>query len=143
MRSPNTHLEFDLDLAKEASEKNPVFYLQYAHARMCSVFRKGGVDPVSLDPTDEELKALGPGAERQVLMAVLRFPERVRAAAAARAPYQVCHYLEELDPDRRLLADGPSRPARLALARAVQLTLGSGLRLLGISAPERLEREEE
>jgi arginyl-tRNA synthetase len=148
-------MTFDLDLALDTSDANPVYKVQYAHARMCSVFRRGGVDPDALDPADGELKALGPGAERQVLVTVLRFPERVRAAAAARAPYQVCNYLEELagavnawyhegnlDPDKRVLADGPSRPARLALARAVQLTLGSGLRLLGISAPERLEREE-
>ena len=78
------------------------------------------------------------------------------AAARARAPYQICSYLDELasavnawyhegnlDPSRRLLAEGPSRPGRLALARAVQLTLGAGLRVLGISAPARLEREVE
>jgi arginyl-tRNA synthetase len=104
--------------------------------------------------TDEDLAALDPGTERQVLMSVLRFPERVRVAAHARAPYQICNYLEELagavnawyhegnlDASRRLLAEGPSRPGRLALARAVQLTLRSGLELLGISVPERLERE--
>jgi arginyl-tRNA synthetase len=119
------------------------------------VFRKGGVEPETLEPTDEDLAELGSGAERQVLMTVLRFPERIRAAASARAPHQICNYLDELasvvnawyhegnlDPSRRLLAEGPSRTARLALARAVQLTLGSGLRVLGISAPERLERED-
>jgi len=155
MRRAEVPMTFDLDLALDTSDANPVYKVQYAHARMCSVFRKGGVDPETLDPTDEELAKLGPGTERQVLMTVLRFPERVRAAAAGRAPYQICNYLDELasvvnswyhegnlDPSRRLLAEGPSRTGRLALARAVQLTLGAGLRVLGISAPERLERED-
>jgi arginyl-tRNA synthetase len=131
-----------------------VYKVQYAHARMCSVFRRGEVDPETIAATDADLAHLDSGTERQVLMRVLRFPESVRAAAQARAPYQICNYLEEiaaavnawyhegnLDPERRLLAEGPSRPARLALARAVQVTLRSGLTLLGISAPERLERE--
>jgi arginyl-tRNA synthetase len=156
MRRAEVPMTFDLDLALDTSDANPVYKVQYAHARMCSVFRKGNVDPEALAPTDADLAALAPGTERQVLMTVLRFPERVRAAARARGPYQICNYLEELagavngwyhegnlDPSRRLLAEGPSRPARLALARVAQVTLRSGLTLLGISAPERLEREGE
>lgn len=156
MRRAEVPMTFDLDLALDTSDANPVYKVQYAHARMCSVFRRGEIDPDALVVTDEDLAALDPGTERQVMMSVLRFPERVRAAAHARAPYQICNYLEELagavnawyhegnlDASRRLLADGPSRPGRLALARAVQLTLRSGLELLGISAPERLEREAE
>lgn len=154
MRRAEVPLTFDLDLALDTSEANPVYKLQYAHARMCSVFRRGEVDPETIAATDADLAHLDSGTERQVLMKVLRFPERVRTAAQARAPYQICNYLEEvaaavnawyhegnLDPERRLLAEGPSRPARLALARAVQVTLRSGLTLLGISAPVRLERE--
>ncbi len=154
MRRAEVPLTFDLDLALDTSEANPVYKVQYAHARMCSVFRRGEVDPETIAATDADLAHLDSGTERQVLMRVLRFPESVRAAAQARAPYQICNYLEEvaaavngwyhegnLDPERRLLADGPSRPARLALARAVQVTLRSGLTVLGISAPERLERE--
>ncbi len=156
MRRAEVPMTFDLDLALDTSDANPVYKLQYAHARMCSVFRRGEVEVSDLAPTDADLSRLDSGTERQVLMTVLRFPERVRAAARARAPYQICGYLEELagavnawyhegnlDPSRRLLAEGPSRAARLALARAVQLTLGSGLKVLGISAPERLEREAE
>ncbi len=154
MRRAEVPMTFDLDLALDTSDANPVYKVQYAHARMCSVFRRGEIDPEGLVLTDEDLAALDSGTERQVLMSVLRFPERVRVAAHARAPYQICNYLEELagavnawyhegnlDASRRLLAEGPSRPGRLALARAVQLTLRSGLELLGISVPERLERE--
>jgi len=156
MRRAEVPMTFDLDLALGTSDANPVYKVQYAHARMCSVFTRGQVDPETLSPSDADLKQLDPGTERRVLLSVLRFPERVRAAAEARAPYQVCNYLEDLagavnswyhegnlDPTRRLLAEGPSRPVRLALARAVQLTLSSGLRLLGLTAPERLEREDD
>ena len=156
MRRAEVPMTFDLDLALDTSDANPVYKVQYAHARICSVFRKGEVDPDGFAPTDSELGCLDAGTERQVLMTVLRFPERVRSAALSRAPYQICSYLDELasgvnawyhegnlDPARRLLAEGPARPARLALASTVQLTLASGLALLGISAPERLEREGE
>ncbi len=154
MRRAEVPMTFDLDLALDTSDANPVYKIQYAHARICSVFRRGGVNAEDLDPTDADLAALDAGSERSVLMTVLRFPERVRVAARARAPHQICSYLEELagavnswyhegnlDPSRRLLAEGPSRTGRLALARAVQVTLAAGLELLGLSAPERLERE--
>jgi arginyl-tRNA synthetase len=154
MRRAEVPMTFDLDLALDTSEANPVYKVQYAHARMCSVFRRGDIDPTSIDASGTDLACLTSDTERQLLMQLLRFPERVRGAAAARAPYQICNYLEEvagavnawyhegnLDPTRRVLAEGPSQPARLALARAVQLTLRSGLTLLGISAPERMERE--
>lgn len=156
MRRAEVPLTFDLDLALDTSDANPVYKIQYAHARMCSVFRKGGIDPESLSADGVDLCRLDSAAERHVLAMVLRFPERVQAAARARAPYQVCTYLEELagavngwyhegnlDPTRRVLAEGESRAARVALARAIQLTLRSGLRLLGLSAPERMERGDE
>jgi arginyl-tRNA synthetase len=154
MRRAEVPMSFDLDLALDTSEANPVFKVQYAHARMCSVFRRGSIDPEAIDPTDADLARLDSQTERRLLSTLLRFPERVRAAAEARAPYQISSYLEEvaatvnawyhegnLDRARRVLADGPSRTARLALARAVQLTLRSGLSVLGISAPDRMERE--
>lgn len=154
MRRAEVPMTFDLDLALDTSEANPVYKVQYAHARMCSVFRKGEVDAERIEPSDAHLEHLHGGAERQVLLRLLRFPERVQAAATARAPYQICTYLEDVagavnawyhegnvDPSRRVLAEGSGRPARLALARGVQLTLRAGLTLLGISAPERMERE--
>ncbi|MFC1531179.1 arginine--tRNA ligase [Gemmatimonadota bacterium] len=156
MRRAEVPMTFDLDLALDTSDANPVYKVQYAHARMCSLFRRGQIDAEEISSAGADLARLDPGTERQVLVTVLRFPERVRTAAQARAPYQICNYLEELagavnswyhegnlDPERRVLAEGESRSVRLALARTVQLTLGSGLRLLGISAPERLEREGE
>lgn len=156
MRRAEMPLQFDLDLALDTSEKNPVYKVQYAHARMCSVFDRAGVDPEGVDVSVEELTRLETDAERQVARAVLRFPSVVRTAAEARAPYQVCSYLEELagavnswyhegnvDPRLRVLAEGPVRPARLALARAVQITLRNGLTVLGLSAPEEMARRQE
>lgn len=156
MRRAEVPLNFDLDLALDTSEANPVYKVQYAHARMCSVFAKGGLDPETIPPTPDGLDALVHESERDVAKALLRFPEVVRAAAAARAPHQVCTYLEEaaglvnswyhqgnLDGELRVLAEGPAREGRLKLARAVQLTLRNGLGLLGLTAPEEMARDEE
>ena len=155
MRRSEAPMNFDLDLAMDTSDANPVYKIQYAHARMCSVFDKGAVDAEQISVTLGDLTALDSAAERAVLTALLRFPEVVGAAASARAPHVVCNYLEELascvnawyhegnlDPARRVLAEGPARPARLALARGVQITLRRGLGLLGLSAPERMAKEE-
>jgi len=155
MRRAEVHLNFDLDLALDTSEANPVYKIQYAHARMCSVFRKGEVEPEALEATVSGLDTLTTVEERNVAKAVLRFPEVVRQAAEARAPHQVCTYLEDtaglvnswyhtgnLDPARRVLADGPAREGRLKLARAVQITLRNGLSLLGLTAPEAMTRSD-
>ncbi len=156
MRRAEQHLNFDLDLALDTSERNPVYKVKYAHARMCSVFERGSVVPRAIDPGPAELRRLSTDAERAVSKALLRFPAVVRDAAAARAPYQLCQYLEELagrvnawyhegnlDPSLRVLAEGPQRPARLALARAIQVTLRNGLHVLGLEAPAEMRREEE
>ena len=154
MRRAEVHLNFDLDLALDTSEANPVYKVQYAHARMCSVFARGGIDSRTIEATPAGLEALEHGAERDVALALLRLPEAVRAAAGARAPHGLCTYLEEtaalvnawyhqgnLDPDLRVLAHGPAREGRLKLARAVQITLRNGLRILGLSAPSSLTRD--
>lgn len=156
MRRAEAAMTFDLDLALDTSEANPVYKIQYAHARMCSVFERGGIAPETIRASEEELGRLEAPSEREVAKLVLRFPGRVVAAARARAPYQVCQYLEELagavnswyhegnlEPRLRVLADGPARAGRLALARAVQVTLRNGLDLLGITAPTRMLREAE
>lgn len=156
MRRAEVPLQFDLDLALDTTEKNPLYKVQYAHARMCSVFEKAGVERERVGASAEELRRLETDAEREVAKAVLRFPEVVGNAAADRAPYQVCTYLEELagtvnswyhegnrDPSLRIVADVPARPGRLALARAVQITLRNGLRLLGLEAPDQMIRDEE
>ncbi|MFQ5688978.1 MAG: arginine--tRNA ligase [Gemmatimonadota bacterium] len=155
MRRAEAQLNFDLDLALDTSEANPVYRVQYAHARMCSVFARGQVDVRSLSATRDGLERLDTEAERRVAKALLRFPEVVRSAAEARAPHQVCTYLEEtanlvngwyhegnLNRDARILAEGPTRNGRLKLARATQITLRNGLGLLGLDAPRAMLRDE-
>ena len=154
MRRAEVHLNFDLDLALDTSDANPVYKIQYAHARMCSVFRKAGVAAGETPPALPIPDTFGTPAERDVALAVLRLPEVIAAAAASRAPHLVCAYLEEtaglvnawyhqgnLDPRRRILAEVPERAARMRLARAVRITLRNGLRVLGLSAPEVMSRE--
>ncbi|WP_420448150.1 arginine--tRNA ligase [Candidatus Palauibacter sp.] len=156
MRRAEVHLNFDLDLALDTSDANPVYKVQYAHARMCSVFRKAGIAAGEIPASLEVPESFGTPAEREVALSVLRLPEVIAAAAANRAPHVVCAYLEEvaglvnawyhqgnLDPTQRILAAGPEQAARIRLARAVQLTLRSGLQALGLSAPEAMTRETE
>lgn len=146
MRSPNTHLEFDLDLAKEASEKNPVFYLQYAHARLCSILRKAEDMGLSLEG-EADLALLTHPSEEALAKALLRFPDVLAHAADLKEPHRVAVYLREVAEafsqfyrDCHIL--GAEREAlgmaRLHLAKAAQRVLHNGLVLLGISAPERM-----
>jgi arginyl-tRNA synthetase len=157
MRRGDTQMLFDLDLALDQSEKNPVFKVQYAHARMCSIFRRanrrlGEVAAVA------DLSLLVAPPEQELVKQLLRFPEIVGRAADARAPHMVCDYLEATagqvnswyhagnpnrNPELAVLAADPSlREARLGLARAVQIVLRNGLELLGLRAPEQMQREE-
>jgi len=159
MRKPDAHLVFDLDMALDQSEKNPVFKIQYAHARMCSIFRKGEVDEGQIRVEDADLDGLSHALERTLIKRLADFPGTVERAAAARAPHILCDFLEQTagavnswyhagNPSQSpelavLVADGSLRQARLALARAVQIVLRNGLEILGVSAPTRMDRSEE
>ncbi len=158
MRRGDTQMVFDLDLALDHSEKNPVYKVQYAHARMMSIFRKAGVPP---EPPAEgaPLERLETGDEQGLVKQLARFPEVLQRAAEGRAPHLVCDYLEETaglanswyhsgnpsrNPELAVLVDDPElRAARLALARGIRIVLRNGLQVLGLSAPSRMEREEQ
>jgi arginyl-tRNA synthetase len=155
MRRAEAQLVFDLDLALDQSEKNPVFKVQYAHARMHAIFRRAGLDAAAVDAGAAELELLREPAEQELIKQLLRFPELIDRAAEQHVPHSVCEYLEELAgavnswyhagnlrPELRVLGvDESLSRARLVLARAIQLVLHNGLAVLGISAPERMERE--
>lgn len=155
MRRAEAQLVFDLDLALDQSEKNPVYKIQYAHARMHSIFRRAGVEPAAVDAASAELDRLVEPAEQDLIKRLLRFPELIERAAEQHTPHSVCEYLEELagavnswyhagnlNPELRVVGvPEPLSRARLVLARAIQLVLRNGLAALGISAPERMERE--
>ncbi|NBB99657.1 MAG: arginine--tRNA ligase [Bacteroidetes bacterium] len=145
MRSANTHLDFDLDLAKEASDKNPVFYLQYAHARICSILRKAAEVGFEAD-TAADLGLLTHPAEVALIKTLRRLPGEVQKAAEARAPHYMPGYLREVavaftkfyDQCRIIGEDHALASARMALARATRRVLANGLTVLGIAAPERM-----
>jgi arginyl-tRNA synthetase len=145
MRSPNTHLEFDLDLAKEASEKNPVFYLQYAHARICSILRKAEEVGFAFGET-ANLSLLQHEAEIVLMKELLRLPEILERTCSNKEPHQVASYLRDVAVAftqfyghcRIIGEEKELATARMHLARASSIVLRNGLRVLGISAPERM-----
>ena len=159
MRRGDAQMIFDLDLALDQSEKNPVYKVQYAHARMMSIFRKAGVDPKTFSAAPADLARLVDPLEQDLIKQLSHFPEQVERAAANRAPHFLAEYLEETagmvnswyhagnparNPGLAVLADDPQlRTARLALVAAVSIVLANGLRVLGISAPDRMDRAEE
>ena len=150
MRKNDQHLDFDLELAKEKSEKNPVYYLQYAHARAASVFRKWqddfGGDIKTLAAADPAPLADNPSAAR-LCDSLADFPDAIQHAAHSRAAHFFANYLQELaaalhcyyDQTRMLTSkDDSETPARLALLLAAKNVLASGLNLLGVDAPETM-----
>lgn len=159
MRRGDAQMLFDLDLALDHSDKNPVYKVQYAHARMHSIFRKAEREPSSVHPTAEQLAKLQHEGEAELIKQLSIFPEVVVRAADAHAPHIICDYLETTasivnswyhsgNPSRNpqlavLVADDDLREARLALANAVRIVLRNGLTLLGLGAPERMDRETE
>jgi len=148
MRSPNTHLEFDIGQAKEAGEKNPVFYLQYAHARIHSILRKAvesyGVLPDQLDA--QTLSPLVHDRELGLMKTLFKFPRAIAGAAEASEPHRLINYLNDVATDFtsfyhdcRILGVDPSLgTARVVLAQQTARVLANGLEILGIQAPEQM-----
>jgi arginyl-tRNA synthetase len=143
-RKADTEFTFDVDLALAKSEENPVYYVQYAHARVCSVLAQWGGDPARLARAD--LGGLQGEKELALAQRLAEYPEMVSAAAEELAPHAVAFYLRALagefhsyyNAERILVEDEGLRDARLALCAAVRQTLANGLALLGVSAPEKM-----
>ena len=144
LRKSDQHLDFDLDLAKSQSTDNPVYYVQYAHARVCSVLEQWGGDASELAGAD--VTALVSEHETVLLARLLEYPDAVENAARDFAPHLVAFYLRELaagfhsyyNATRLLVEEERVKRARLALAGAVRQVLRNGLGLLGVSAPDRM-----
>jgi arginyl-tRNA synthetase len=143
-RKADSEFTFDVDLARQKSDENPVYYVQYAHARVCSVFAQWGGDLQSL--TNLKLDALVSEREAALARRLEEYPEVVASAAREAAPHDIAFYLRELaaqfhsyyNAERILVDDGELRAARLALCAAVRQTLANGLSLIGVSAPEKM-----
>lgn len=147
-RKADGQLTFDIDLARSQSSDNPVYYIQYAHARVCSIFRKLAQEEQqwSIETGIAALSALTLETEKEIMVKVGRFPEIVRNAAKNNEPHQVSNYLRDLAGDfhtwynseKTLVDDTDLRNARLTLAEAVRQVLANGLDLLGVSAPSEM-----
>ncbi|MCX7877125.1 MAG: arginine--tRNA ligase [Ignavibacteria bacterium] len=147
MRSPNTHLEFDISLAKEQSEKNPVFYLQYAHARICGILRNAENTLGDFLKAEADTSRLNNAEEIQLMKTLAYFPEIVESSYTTLEPHRIITYLNEvaenfhrfyhnhrvLDPDDKELSQ-----ARLKLCKATKIVLANGFEIIGIRAPERM-----
>ena len=148
MRSIDQPLDFDLDIAKSQTKDNPVYYVQYAHARIAGVFKEAlerGIE-FSEDNGRANLGLLETDQERALMMALSRYPEIIELAAANRAPQTLVHYLRDLASDfhswyndNRFLKDPDDlRDARLTLCVAVRTVIANGLEILGVSAPDSM-----
>jgi arginyl-tRNA synthetase len=146
MLKPESQLRFDVDLARTQSDENPIYRIQMAHARMCGIFRQGGIDPASVDASTVDLAVLDTTEERELAKKLVDFPALVSGAADALEPHRIAAYLLETaglahkwyHEHHVLDQPEPLRTARLVLARATQIVLRNALGILGISAPERM-----
>ncbi len=147
-RRSDQHLDFDLDLAKAQNQDNPVYYLQYAHARICSVFRQVAQQWGPCEPAHgiEHLARLVEPREHQLAALLARYADVITGAAAQREPHTIANFLREVATEYHAfynnhkinVDDVPLRQARLALCEAVRLVLSHGLSLLGVSAPREM-----
>lgn len=144
MRKSDQHLDFDLDLAKSQSNENPVYYIQYAHARVCSVMSQWDEDVTTLH--DVNIESLTSPMELALLQKLIDFPDIIESAAKEYAPHLIAFYLRDLASEfhsyynatRFLVPEIPVRLARLALIASTRQVLCNGLVLLGVSAPEKM-----
>jgi len=148
MRSHDQPLDFDLELAKSRSNENPVYYIQYAHARVASVMKQLAARELTLDAPLGLANAAKLDNEHEVAVLALlsRFPETISLATDLRSPHMLVHYLRELatgfhtyyNAQPFIVEDAPLRNARLVLILAVQQVIRNGLGMLGVSAPETM-----
>jgi len=152
-KSNDSALDFDIDLVKKQDSENPVYYVQYAHARICSIFRKAAAEGISLpDAPDGLLERLVLDEEMALIKRMASFPSLLIDICSSLEPHRLTYYLTDLaalfhryfnlgtkTPDYRVLTqDSALSQARLFLAGAVRIVIGNGLELLGISAPEKM-----
>jgi len=147
MRRSDSHLDFDLELAKRQSNENPVYYVQYAHARICSILRMAaerGIAAPAAGEADASLLRLP--EETDLIKAITRFPEVVEGAARTLEPHRLTFYLNDLaaifhsyyNRNKVISEDGALTGARLFLVRSVLTVLKNALKMLGVSTPEKM-----
>jgi arginyl-tRNA synthetase len=146
-RKPNSHLEFDIDLAKEQSNENPVYYVKYAHARICSVLRRAAAAEVAVaEPTRDGLQRLNEPSEWSLIRELVRLPRVIVSAAQAREPHRLTAYVHEVaglfhqfyHQCKILSEDGAMTASRLELCLLTRQVIATVLDLIGIDAPQAM-----
>lgn len=145
-RRPDSHLEFDLEVAKMQSSENPVFYVQYAYARINSIFRNALEKGINIEKLNCNLQFLDTPEELRIIKKLLMYPMIFEGAVKAHEPHRITFYLQELaglfhpyyNKHRVLTDDIELTNARLLLCKAVKIILEEGLKILGISTPEKM-----
>ncbi len=147
MRRPSSHLDFDIDLAKKTSEENPVYYVQYAHARICSILDYAGQQGVAMPGLEEaDLSLLSEPEERDLMVRIAAFTDLVVECLEEPSPHRIPFFLQDLASSfhnfyhkhRVVTDDKPLSQARLLLCDALRATIATGLSLIGVSAPEKM-----
>ena len=147
MRSPDSHLDFDLELARQKSQENPVYYVQYAHARICSIFRQARAEGITMAEIDEiDISCLKEEEELAILRKIADFPEEISIAARTLAPHRIARYVLDLAAlfhsfynHHRVLNDNRAlQDARLLLMEITRITIHNALDVLGVTAPEQM-----
>ncbi len=148
MRKHEQHLDFDLDLATSQSKDNPVYYVQYAHARICSIFEQAGVDMQDKSISDADSEQLSNEHEKTILKLLSQYPENISAAAEKLSPHILVNYLREVanalhsfynEKENQVLMDDMAlRNARLKLIYATKIVINNGLTLLDVSSPQKM-----
>ncbi|MCI2773771.1 arginine--tRNA ligase [Staphylococcus petrasii] len=145
MRSPDSHFDFDLELAKEQSQDNPIYYAQYAHARICSILKQAKEQGVEVT-TDADFSTITNEKAIDLLKKVAEFEPTIESAADSRAPHRLTNYIQDLasafhkfyNAEKVLTDDAEKTKAHVALVEAVKITLHNALALVGVSAPESM-----
>ncbi|HCF49734.1 MAG TPA: arginine--tRNA ligase [Syntrophomonas sp.] len=147
MRNPDSHLDFDMELAKQQSLENPVYYVQYAHARICSIFRQAGAAGVKWDQGETpDIAVLNQAEEIVILRKIAEFPMEVEVAAKTLAPHRIARYSLDLaalfhsyyNHYRVLQENAALQTARLNLMKAIQIVIANALSIIGVTAPEHM-----
>ncbi|HBQ84889.1 MAG TPA: arginine--tRNA ligase, partial [Syntrophomonas sp.] len=147
LRSPDSHLDFDMELAKQKSQENPVYYVQYAHARICSIFKQAAGADVVLKPIEDiDVQLLKEKEEVELLRKIADFPEEIAIASRTLAPQRIARYVLDLaglfhsyyNHFRVINKDKDLEQARLALMGITRITIKNALDILGVNAPEQM-----
>lgn len=145
MRSPDTHFDFDMELATSESSDNPVYYAQYAHARICSIIRAAKEQGIDID-ANADFSLITNDKAYELLKRVADFESTIESAAEHRAPHRITNYIQDLashfhkfyNAEKVLTEDAAKSSAHVAMIEAVRITLKNALTLIGVSAPEKM-----